>query len=217
VPTVTSFDVDAALDQAVSSRRLLTHPYYRAWEAGDLAMGDLASYAGQYRHVERCLPHVLAATAERLDDEIARGLVERNLADELTQPRPHLDLFDRFASAVGATEGVATPATAHLVGLYQEAAATGPVAALAVIAAYEVQAAEVAATKARSLRASYGLDAAGTEFWDVHAELETAHAAWTSDALRGLDASPALVMEFAGRSAEAWWEFLDDREAARLV
>ena len=214
---MTSLNVEAAVGRAVSARPLLTHPYYRAWVAGSLTMGDLGAYAGQYRHVEQCLPQVLSATVERLDDEIARHLVEANLADELSRPRPHLDLFDTFAAAVGTGGAAPTTATAHLVSVYQEAAATGPVAALAVIGAYEVQAAEVATTKARSLRELYGLDAAATEFWDVHAEMEDAHAAWTTDALRVLDASPAVVAEFAGRSADAWWAFLDDRDGARLV
>ncbi len=214
VPT----DVTAAFDRALSSRRLLSHPYYRAWEAGTLTAADLAAYAGQYRHIERCLPDVLVAARDHIDDARPRQLVEANLADEVSRPKPHVELFDAFAAAVGTPVEVApSAATERLVGLYRTAAASSPVAALAVIGAYEAQAAEIAGVKAESLRALYGLDRAGTEFWDVHAGLEDVHAGWTGEALTGLGADAEAVREWAGRSADAWWAFLDERDTARLA
>jgi len=208
-------DLAAAFDQAIWGRRLLDHPYYQRWQEGLLTLGDLAAYAEQYRHVERCLPGVLSATAERLGAGPARRLVEDNLRDERSRPQPHVELFEGFAAAVGAgQEAGATGATRELVDLYHRAASSDPVAALAVIGAYELQAAEVAATKAESLRVHYRLSAEGTEFWDVHAELEQGHAAWTLDALRMLAPSPATVREFAATSADSWWAFLDERETS---
>jgi len=209
-------EITAAFDTAVSPRRLLDHPYYRAWEAGSLTRSDLAAYAGQYRHLEACLADVLAQTVRATADPDARRFVESNLADELG-PRPHLDLFDDFAAGVGAGRDVPSDATARLVGLYREAAANGPVATLAVVGAYESQAAEIAEVKAASLRATYGLGDEVVAFWDVHARLEDLHRSWTSDALSALDADPAAVGAFARRSADAWWAFLDDREAARAA
>ena len=44
------------------------------------------------------------------------------------------------------------------------------------VAAYEVQAADIAATKADGLRRHYGVDPQGTRFWDVHAGQEVEHA-----------------------------------------
>jgi pyrroloquinoline quinone (PQQ) biosynthesis protein C len=214
VPT----DVTAAFDRALSSRRLLSHPYYRAWEAGTLTAADLAAYAGQYRHIERCLPDVLVAARDHIDDARPRQLVEANLADEVSRPKSHVELFEAFAAAVGVTaEAAPSEATARLVGLYRAAATDSAVAALAVVGAYEAQAAEIAAVKAESLRALYGLDRAGTEFWDVHADLDDLHAGWTGDALTGLGADPEAVREWAGRSADAWWAFLDERESARIA
>jgi pyrroloquinoline quinone (PQQ) biosynthesis protein C len=193
----------------------LDHPFYQRWQDGHLSSEDLARYAGQYRHVERCLPGVLAAVAERLDEGAARDLVEENLSDELSRPRRHTELFECFADAVGANQEVEpTAATRHLVGLYEQSAATDPVAGMAVIGAYEVQAAQVAATKGNALRRHHQLAAEGTEFWDVHAELEQEHAGWTVEALRLLGASPATVLEFATTSAEAWWAFLDEQDMA---
>ena len=150
--------------------------------------------------------------AEKLPSGAARELVAGNLEDELSRPEPHVQLFEGFAAAVGASGPAApTDATTELVGLYLHAVEQGPIAALAVIAAYEVQAAEVAATKACSLREKYGLGPAATRFWSVHSEMEESHAAWTTEALELLEADAGTVSEWSSRSAEAWWRFLDDR------
>jgi pyrroloquinoline-quinone synthase len=213
---VTTIDSRSIIGQAANQSRLLDHPFYRAWLAGELTKRDLADYAAQYRHIEQILPATLEAIAAKLPTGHARRLVEANLADEQSRPRPHLELLDDFAAAVGA-EATSTPSrgTAHLITTYQNAAQAGPVAALAVIGAYEVQAAEIAATKAASLCSQYHLDSAGTQFWDVHAQLEDSHANWTVEALEELNPPHEDVDRHATASAAAWWIFLDDREAAR--
>ncbi|HUC35932.1 MAG TPA: iron-containing redox enzyme family protein [Acidimicrobiales bacterium] len=212
-----ALDLDVAFDRAISGRRLLEHLYYQRWQDGSLTMDDLGAYAGQYRIIERCLPGVLAASAESLGDGTARRLVEANLRDERS-PLPHVELFEGFATAVGAKrEADATEATRDLVALYESTASLDPVAALSVIGTYELQAAEVAKTKGESLRAHYGLTEGGTEFWDVHADLEQTHAAWTVEALRTLRASPTTVEKFAVMSADAWWAFLDERDDTRSI
>jgi pyrroloquinoline quinone (PQQ) biosynthesis protein C len=131
-------------------------------------------------------------------------------------PKAHVELFEEFASAVGARADAApTPATKALVDLYGEAATSGAAQALAVIGTYEIQASEVARTKAVSLRAHYAMSQAGTDFWDVHAELETAHAQWTVQALADLGEPDETISRFAKASSDAWWAFLDEREEAR--
>src|ERR1700722_6696295 len=203
-----------ALADALSGRHLLTHPFYRRWEDGTLAEGELAAYAEQYRLIEQALPVTLSAIAAGLPDGRARALVEANLADELGVPAPHAALFESFAQAAGAASAVAaSPATAALLSAVRAATSTDPVAALAMVAAYEVQAADIAASKADGLRRHYGMDAAGTRFWDVHVTQEVAHADWSIDALDALDADPVAVRAAARIAADAWWDFLSEREA----
>lgn len=215
-------DVEASMvitvETAVSGLRLLDHPYYRGWQAGDLSREHLATYAQQYEHFESCIPEVLACTAARMTAGPARQMVEANLQDELSNPRPHLDLLGQFRAAVGGCEAISpTSATEQLVGLYRSAAELGTVPALAVIAAYEIQAGEIADTKAAALIDHYDLPQAGVEFWSVHAQVEHDHAAWTAKALEGVHAPQQEVHQWARRSAEAWWNFLDDREAERAA
>jgi pyrroloquinoline-quinone synthase len=203
-----------ALSDALAGRQLLTHPFYRRWEAGTLAEGELAAYAEQYRLIERALPATLHDIAAGLPAGQAHSLVESNLADELGVPAPHAVLFESFARAAGAAEDVAaTPATSALLAAVRQASTTDPLAALAMVAAYEVQAADIAASKAEGLRRHYGLDAEGTRFWDVHTSQEVAHADWSIDALAALEADPALVQAAAKVAADAWWDFLSERDA----
>jgi len=207
-----------ALTEALRGRRLLTHPFYRRWEAGGLAPGELATYAEQYRHVERVLPTVLSALVARLDESEARELVAGTLADELGVPEAHTALFEEFAEAAGARpEAPATEATASLIDLHLAAATTDPVAALSMVAAYESQAGSIAVTKAAGLRQHYGFSAAGTRFWDVHAAMEGEHAGWSLDALSSIARSSGEVRRPAAAAAGAWWAFLDEREEAALA
>ena len=202
-------DTTAFINETLEGRRLLTHPFYQRWEAGELGEGELALYASQYRHFEAFLPTYL--------DELGRGLtgpahelVQRNLADEVAEPT-HLSLFDAFAASVDAPSATPSPAMDALLATYRELLADSPEAALAGLAAYEVQGADIAASKGEGLRRHYGLDSTGTAFWDVHAELESDHATWTADALNDVDRD--VVAHGVNAIAQAWWSFLDEREA----
>lgn len=203
------------LNRVVEGRRLLSHPFYQRWETGLLEPGELARYAEQYRHVEAALPRALGTIAGSLPRGRAQELVERNLADEVGPPS-HLDLFGEFASACGAApEAPASAATSKLTGVQLRSAVADPVVGLAAIAAYEVQAAEIAQSKADGLRRHYGMGSSGTRFWDVHGSLEADHAEWTAEALAGIGASEDTVAAAAREASEAWWAFLDEREACR--
>ncbi len=203
-----------ALDDALAGRQLLTHPFYQRWEAGTLGEGELAAYAEQYRLIEQALPVTLGAIAHGLPDGPARTLVESNLADELGVPDSHVTLFESFARAAGAADVAGpTEATSALLRAVRGASIADPVSALAMVAAYEVQAADIAASKADGLRRHYGMDAEGTRFWDVHTTQEVTHANWSVDALAALEADPAHVRAAAKVAADVWWEFLSEREA----
>jgi pyrroloquinoline quinone (PQQ) biosynthesis protein C len=205
--------IQEVLADALVGRHLLTHPFYRRWEEGTLAEGELAAYAEQYGLIERELPTTLAAIARQLPPGRARRLVEANLADELGVPAPHVELFESFARAAGAACEVApTGATAALLDAVRTASLSDPVAALSMVAAYEVQAADIAASKADGLRRHYGMDAEGTRFWDVHTTQEANHAHWSAEALEELAADPSVVLAAAQVAAEAWWSFLSERD-----
>jgi pyrroloquinoline-quinone synthase len=197
----------------LSDRQLLAHPFYRRWVAGQLNRRELAAYAGQYRHFERVVPDVLEAVAASVTDP-ARALVQSNLDDERGKPVPHLALFDQFIEAVGGNvDAPPTPATTKLVSLYRRLAASDPVAALAALAAYEIQSPAIARSKGGGLRRQYGLDDAQTAFWDLHATADVDHADWTLEALSTIASHEDQISPGVEAAAAAWWAFLDERQA----
>lgn len=208
-------EITAVIEDSVADRRLLEHPFYRRWEAGELDAAELAAYADQYRHFERALPTVLEQVARSIADSTARAQVEANLADELGVPAPHVELFDIFVDAVGGQrDAEPSPAMAALVELYLELAESNPIGALSAVGAYEVQAPAIAISKAQGLRERYALTEDDTVFWDVHGQMDEDHARWTAEALASLGATESAVRCASRSAAEAWWAFLDEREEA---
>jgi pyrroloquinoline quinone (PQQ) biosynthesis protein C len=199
------------LDEALDGRRLLSHPFYRRWEQGGLTTSELRDYAEQYRYFESALPEILARVMSQAP-EGAKNAVAENLADELGPPS-HLELFEGFASFFDATNATISTAMTGLLDAYDAELRRGPNAALAAVVAYEAQGAEIARSKAEGLAQRYGAPSSATEFWDVHAGVEDDHAGWLIDAINeiGMDAESAFTS--ARAVADAWWAFLDEREA----
>ena len=210
-------DMRQSIEAALAGRRLLTHPFYKRWEAGQLQPGELAAYAAQYEHFETALPAILRATLDTLEpDSAAADLVRQNLADEEGNPVPHVTLFAAFADGVGARATAPTDATRRLLDTYGQLVAAGPAHGLAALIAYEIQAPDIAATKAAGLREHYGLDSRATEFWDVHALMDREHADWAVEALAQVPDADAAIPAVRA-TADAWWTFLDEREAAAVA
>jgi pyrroloquinoline-quinone synthase len=209
--------VSEALAHALEGRRLLLHPFYRRWEAGELAPAELTAYAGQYRFFEAALPGVLSAVVDGVDDPAARGMVQATLDDERGRPTSHLELFDGFALSVGALTGAPpTAATQALADVYGALVEIGPLAALAGVAAYEIQSPEIAASKADGLRRHYHLGPDATRVWDVHSTVDETHRQWLVEALAVLADDESDIIAPARAAADGWWAFLDERQEAAV-
>jgi pyrroloquinoline-quinone synthase len=210
-------ELDRVLAGALADRRLLDHPFYRRWEAGKVSIAELGAYAAQYRHFERYLPVFLSELSSALPEGPARDLVKANLDDEQGDPVPHAELFEHFAAAVAAGADPTSPATAELIGTYDDLLSEGPTPALAGFLAYESQAAEIAQSKAEGLRRHYHLDDSALRFWDHHAQVDVRHHAWAREALATSACTRDAVETDLRRAAVAWWTFLDEREARQLT
>ena len=227
-------DLQETLTQVIADLRLLDHPFYKRWEAGELDAGELGRYATQYRFFEAFIPDYLESIMGAIGQDAslqgasaALNLIESNLADERGNPVPHVELFDQFAVAVGAYANGQTdpsPAILSLLDSYADALSKGAAAALGAFCAYEMQSSEIASSKGDGLRRHYGADSSTTEFWDLHAKIDLDHADWTRQALESLiassdqpDATRTEVLTSARDSAQAWWKFLDEREACRIA
>jgi pyrroloquinoline-quinone synthase len=198
---------------SLADRRLLDHPFYRRWERGEVTMSELADHAAQYRHFETWLPGYLGRLLAQLPPGEARDLVAANLDDELGDPVPHVVLFEGFARGVSAPAAAPSAAIASLLATYDDLLDNSPVEGLAGFVAYEVQAADVARNKADGLRRHYGLADEAVAFWEHHADVDMRHADWAVSALGLMTEGQSETGVSVHRAANAWWGFLDEREA----
>ena len=96
------------LDSRIAKHDLLGHPFYKAWNAGELTREDLREYAQDYYHHVQAFPTYLAELAIRLDEGELRRAVLANMAEEkglqgIGQSSPeHAELWLDFAEGMGA-------------------------------------------------------------------------------------------------------------------
>ncbi len=204
--------LEDVLAGVLKKRRLLDHPFYRRWEAGDISREELTRYAEQYRYFEVMFPTFLRSLCAQLPEGPIRHLVEANLVDEVSPPS-HVVLFDQFAQAYGARKVPISPAMSHLVDSYSALLRRGPASSLAGLWAYESQGGEVAASKAEGLIKHYEAPSEAIAFWAAHSLIEDDHATWTLEALALLEPDMVEVELGVGLIGDAWWNFLDERES----
>jgi len=212
--------LEQALQAALAPRDLLTHPFYRAWSAGELRAEDLARYAEQYRFQVTALPELLRRARSLICDADTEAELSRNLDDEEGRTGvAHALLWEAFGAAVGAAaEASPLPETRAAAESLAALVGEDEVTALAALWAYEVQTARVADTKETGLKC-YGVDSpAALRFFRLHGDLDVHHARGLLGSIerclaRGasLEAAKAAVE----RSARAQWTFLDGAERLR--
>jgi pyrroloquinoline-quinone synthase len=212
------------LDRATAERRLLDHPFYRAWASGTLSLNDLGFYSTQYWRQVETFPAYLRSLADRLPESPARTSVQSNLADEIDGD--HAGLWQAFAEGLGRSASELEsadiePETAACIASFIEGTRERSVAfGLGMIYGYESQTPEVATTKVDGLRAFYGVDGPATEYFVLHGQLDVEHArelAEVIDEVAGDEESLAEAERGARAGAEAIWGLLDGVERVRTA
>ena len=212
------FDVLNSLDQLVSSRGILQHPFYLAWERGALTRDQLATYARIYYPHVRAFPGYLRSAIACADEPATQRELERNLSDELSEPKSHAELWLDFAEAVGTDRGVVTTASPArrarvIVDTFARLTAQDLASGLSALYAYESQQPEVSTRKMTGLRERYDVrDAAGLAYFEVHATADVHHRQGERDALaRCLESgtNPSVITRAADEALDAYWGLLD--------
>jgi pyrroloquinoline-quinone synthase len=167
-------DVLARLDQTRHAINVLEHPFYERWSAGELSAGELACYAGEYRHAVLALAEASARAAAKAQPPHQQGLL-RHAQEE----GAHVSLWDLFAEQSGARQ----PAGEWPLAQTQECvcawtAGEDLLEHLAVLYAIEASQPEISRTKIEGLTSHYGYspDAPASEYFRVHQSRDVEHA-----------------------------------------
>ncbi|HUZ04864.1 MAG TPA: CADD family putative folate metabolism protein [Acidobacteriaceae bacterium] len=217
------------LEARIAPFDLLTHPFYRAWTAGELTPEDLRAYAAEYWHHVSAFPTYLSALHARMEDTELRRVVLRNLLDEegIGSPdgKPHSQLWMDFANGMGASESevrtrTLQPESEALISNFRNIAQQGnTAAALAAFYAYESKVPAIAREKAAGLQQHYAADAATCRYFTLHQTADVHHARVWQQAigteLERDSASAEVALDAAETTAKALWSALDGVERLR--
>ena len=172
------------IDAVIARNCILTHPFYQAWQRGELSRAALQDYAAQYYHHVEAFPTYLSALHSHTEDAASRKVLLENLIDEERGDDNHPELWMRFAEGVGAERASVRaspcrPETTRLIESFRALCAGGSVAqGLSALYAYESQIPAVSETKIAGLRQHYGIDdARSLKYFDVHREADVIHSA----------------------------------------
>ena len=206
------------LDTLVRSRTILRHPFYVAWERGELTRAQLATYARAYYPHVQAFPGYLRSAIDCADDPDTRADLTRNLTDELSDPKSHLELWLDFAEELGVDRSdlAALPtndSSRATVETFGRLTCHSITSALTALYSYESQQPEVSCRKMAGLREFYGVHSRkGLAYFDVHATTDIRHRQCERLALaRSLDseASRDEVVGAATDALDAYWGLLD--------
>lgn len=206
------------LDQLIESRSILRHPFYIAWQKGELSWEQLATYARVYYPHVAAFPRYLKSACDIATDPEIGGELENNLIDEISNPKPHPELWLDFAESLGLDRTNVSRSTPHqaastIVGTFDRLSKKESISALAALYAYESQQPEVSKQKSEGLRRHYGIDDQKTlAYFQVHAEADIEHRAGERRAIqRCLEngSSEEELLAATKEALDAYWGLLD--------
>lgn len=198
---------------------MLAHPFYQAWERGELTRDALREYAVQYFHHVEAFPRAVSAVHANCPDARGRRLLAENLAEEEgvgPGKDDHASLWLGFANAMGADADDVRAAdvsaeTRTLIDTFRKLSRRSYASGLAALYAYESQLPAIAKTKIKGLIERYDVTAlSALKFFEVHEAADIEHADVCRELLDALpEEDRAEAHAAACELAEALCGFLD--------
>ncbi len=215
MPTLTpSRDLISAIEGEVQKRSLLQHPFYKAWSAGMLTREQLAGYAKEYYFAARHVPMVMDAVEKNLPKGTPKS-TRKVFQKQALEEREHIELWERFASALGVTEKELeayepTETVKEAVASIVETAQEGFEQGVAAMYAFECDLPAISQSKIDGLVKFYGLQSDDAHAYFEEHLREEQHLCFWRDLLRKFDAAKVpSVLSAAEATVRAQNRILD--------
>ena len=203
------------LNNRLDQLHLLNHPFYVAWERGELTQEILQDYAEQYYQHIKAFPRYISATHSMCEDIEKRKILLDNLSDEEDLNKDHPMLWKQFALAAGADESSLDLVkqeyfTSDLIENFFRLSRSSYAEGLGALYAYERQVPEIAETKIKGLIDHYNISTdQGLEYFVVHKDADVLHREQSEKLMLQLNKEEQVLAEEAALSTgHMLWNFL---------
>jgi pyrroloquinoline-quinone synthase len=205
------------IDNDISKKHLLKHPFYLAWTRGELSKEALEDYAKQYYHHVAAFPTYLSSVHANCEDQATRKQLLNNLVDEEAGSPNHPDLWKKFAAGLGVEDAELArtekqPETKKLIDTFRSVCGRASTAeGLGALYAYESQIPAICESKIDGLKKHYEFSRPEHyEYFSVHIEADREHAAAEREMLNRYvdDRNFESVKVSVNRVLDALWEML---------
>ena len=203
------------LNQQLDEFHLLKHPFYVAWNNGELNQEILKDYAEQYYQHIKAFPRYISATHSICEDIENRKILLDNLSDEEDFNKDHPMLWKNFALAVGADKNTVETIeheqfTKEMIENFFRLSRSSYAEGLGALYAYERQVPEIANTKIKGLVDHYNVSSdEGLEYFVVHKDADVEHREQSAELMNKLSDEEKILAKEAGLSTvKVLWGFL---------
>jgi pyrroloquinoline-quinone synthase len=205
------------IDNDISKKHLLKHPFYLAWTRGELSKEALEDYAKQYYHHVAAFPTYLSSVHANCEDQATRKQLLNNLVDEEAGSPNHPDLWKKFAAGLGVEDAELArtekqPETKKLIDTFRSVCGRASTAeGLGALYAHESQIPAICESKIDGLKKHYEFSRPEHyEYFSVHIEADREHAAAEREMLNRYveDRNFESVKASVNRVLDALWEML---------
>lgn len=188
-------NLNDALNGRIEKWKLLKHPFYQAWEAGELPLPALQAYAEEYGAFISLMP----SGWETLED-----------AETVEEEQEHIDLWQDFAQALETKISEAKlPAIVSLTANTEKLFANRATA-MGALFAFEVQQPETASSKLDGLRQFYNVPKEAENYFIQHAKNHHESVKLLT-LIEGLsEADQAQALSACEEMSQALWDALTD-------
>lgn len=207
-----------AIKHAVEKQHLLKHPFYQAWQKGELTQDEMVRYFHQYTYFEAMFPMLMSRIHQNIDDRDIRKQIVAALSKEEGPDGDHIAEFIEILKQFGIDGNnlnAPTEETEKLLATMRSLASTvKPELGVTVMVVYKWQIPDIAVTKKKGLMEFYNVPEESLLFYETHAGLD-----WSwHDMLDTLaQKNRGLIPVAAEDVCTSMWEFLDGVTPQRLV